>query len=106
VAILSAMARDRRRATPPAAPTASPLEALGIRPGQRVRFRRSAREHWTQAVAEGVEKDGSIGVRDGDGRFRAIPIERLEARVPGRRGGERWEPLADVAARQEQLGLF
>lgn len=82
------------------------LERLGIRAGQRLRFRRQAGERWTEGVAIGVEKDGSIGVRDADGRFRAIEVPRIEARVRGARRGERWEPLADIAARVEQLGLF
>jgi hypothetical protein len=71
-----------------------------------VRFRRQAGERWTEGVAIGVEKDGSVGVRDPDGRFRAIEVARLEVRVKGARRGERWEALADVAARVEQLGLF
>ena len=83
-----------------------PLETLGIHPGQQVRFRRRAGGHWVQGVAIGIERDGSIGVRDGEGRFRALAVAQLEVRTTGRGRGQRWEPLAEVAARIEQLGLF
>ncbi|MBA2282695.1 MAG: hypothetical protein H0W25_15910, partial [Acidimicrobiia bacterium] len=46
------------------------------------------------------------GLRDGQGRARALPVERLEVRSVGRRGGHGWEPLAERAARTEQLDLF
>ena len=82
------------------------LRAIGLEPGQRVRFRRRAGERWSQGTAARVEKDGSIGLVDAKGAARAIPTERLEVCSPGPRGGVRWEALADVAARQEQLGLF
>lgn len=97
--------RRRRRAKAGDVPASTGLEKLGIRAGQRVRFRRQAGERWTEGDAIGVEKDGSVGVRDPDGRFRAIEVARLEARVRGRRG-EKWEALGDIAARVEQLGLF
>lgn len=82
------------------------LRALGLRPGQTVRFRRTAGEHWVEGVILGVEKDASIGVRDADGRFRAVPVPRIEVRVDGPRGGRRWRRVSDVAASVEQLGLF
>lgn len=97
--------RRRRAAKAGDVPVSTGLEELGIRAGQRVRFRRQAGERWTEGVAIGVEKDASVGVRDPEGRFRAIQVARLEARVKGRRG-ERWEALADIAARIEQLRLF
>lgn len=97
--------RRPRRTKVADVPASTGLEKLGIRAGQRVRFRRQAGERWTEGVAIAVEKDGSVGVRDPDGRFRAIEVARLEARVMGRRG-ERWEALGDIAARVEQLGLF
>ena len=82
------------------------LEVLGVRAGQRVRFRRSVGRRWHEGVAMHREKDGSLGVRDEKGAARAIPLERLEVRVQGPRGAPRWEPLLEVAARTEQLGLF
>jgi hypothetical protein len=87
-------------------PAVLALRALGVEPGQRVRFRRRAGEHWQEGVATRREKDGSIGLVDGKGAARAIPVDRLEVCRPGRRGAVRWEALADVAAREEQLGLF
>ena len=82
------------------------LRALGVEPGQRVRFRRRAGGRWHEGVATRLEKDGSVGLVDEKGAARAIPSERLEIRTPGRRGADRWEPLAAVTARDEQLGLF
>jgi hypothetical protein len=82
------------------------LRALGVEPGQRVRFRRQAGGRWHEGVATRLEKDGSVGLVDGKGAARAIPVDRLEVCRPGRRGAVRWEALAEVAAREEQLGLF
>ena len=86
--------------------TAPSLEALGIAPGHPVRFRRKASSRWTLGVAVRVEKDGSIGVRDGKGAARAIPLELVEVRTTGPRGAPAWEPLPERAARTEQLRLL
>jgi hypothetical protein len=53
-----------------------------------------------------VERDGSIGISDENGATRCLPVEQLEVRVTGRRGGRAWEPLAARAARTEQLRLL
>lgn len=100
------MARKRAGEGPAEDPAELALRALGLAPGQRVRFRRRAGERWHEGVATRVEKDGSVGLVDGKGAARAIPVDRLEVCRPGPRGAVRWEPLADVAARDEQLGLF
>ena len=52
------------------------------------------------------ERDGSIGVRDPQGRSQALPLDRLEVRTKGPRGAVTWERAADRASRTEQLGLF
>jgi hypothetical protein len=52
------------------------------------------------------ERDGSVGVTDGKGAARAIPVERIEVTCTGPRGGSGWEPLTDRAARNEQLRLI
>ena len=82
------------------------LAGLGLQPGQRVRFRPAGGGRWREGRAVGVERDGSIGVVDARGLARAIPVGRIEVRTAGRRGAARWEAMADVAARTEQLGLF
>jgi hypothetical protein len=82
------------------------LEQLGLKAGDRVRFRRRESERWKEAVVERRETDGSVGVRDRDGAARAVPIERIEVRSTGRRGGRGWEPLPERAARTEQLSLW
>jgi hypothetical protein len=71
-----------------------------------VRFRRNAGEHWKEATVERREKDGSIGLRDRNGAARAIAIDLIEVRAVGPRGGEVWEPLAERAARTEQMKLL
>ena len=84
-----------------------PLEALGLAVGDRVRWRERAGARWSEGRVVGRERDGSVGVRDdGHGASRALVPERLEVRVPGPRGGRGWEPVADRAARTEQLSLW
>ena len=82
------------------------LEELGLRAGDVVRFRRKPEGRWSSGVAAGVEKDGSLGVRDGKGAARAIPIELVEVRCRGPRGALTWEPLPERAARTEQMKLL
>lgn len=82
------------------------LAVLGLRAGQRVRFRRDDGRRWRDAVVERRERDGSVGLRDGKGAARAIPVERIEVRGEGPRGGVVWEPLPERAARTEQMKLL
>ena len=98
------MARQRERT--PGALTESALLEVGLRPGDRVRWQRTDGGSWHEGVVERRERDGSIGVRDGRGAARALPVQRLQVRGQGPRGGKVWEPVADRAARDEQLGLF
>lgn len=82
------------------------LHQLGIRAGDRIRFRRKPDGRWHEGVAIRRERDGSLGVRDTKGASRAIPLELVEVRGEGPRGAVRWEPLLDRAARTEQLRLL
>ncbi len=91
----------------PVEPTVDPaLVAIGLRPGDRVRWRRRDGEHWHEGTVARRERDGSVGLHDAKGAARAIALERLEVRTTGPRGGVQWEPVAERAARDEQLGLF
>jgi hypothetical protein len=80
--------------------------AVGLRPGDRVRFRQREGGAWKEARVERRERDGSIGVRDERGAARALPVDRLQVRTTGRRGGVVWEPVVERAGRDEQLGLL
>ena len=82
------------------------LDRLGVRVGEVVRYRRRPAGRWCEGVVTGLERDGSLGLRDGDGRARALLPEAVEVRRPGRRGGTVWEPLVDRAGRSEQLALW
>jgi len=82
------------------------LDRVGLRVGEEVRFRRRAGAHWTPAVVERLERDGSVGLRDPKGAALAIPVGRIEVRTEGPRGGIGWEPLTDRLARTEQLRLL
>jgi len=84
----------------------SQLAEIGLRPGDRVRFRRRETERWKEAVVERREKDGGIGLRDLKGAARSIAIAQIEVWGRGPRGGVTWEPLADRAARTEQMKLL
>lgn len=95
----------------PKDPTPAPLAesallAVGLRPGDKVRFRQREGGAWKPAVVERRERDGSIGVRDERGAARAIDIARLQVRSTGKRGGVVWEPVVERAGRDEQLGLL
>ena len=96
----------KRREPTPAALADSALLEIGLRPGDRVRFRRSEGGTWREARVERRERDGSVGVRDDRGAARAISVDRLQVRGTGPRGGAVWEPLAARAERDEQLGMW
>lgn len=82
------------------------LAALGLAAGMRVRFRRDPTRRWQPAVVERREADGSLGLRDGRGASRAIPLELVEVETTGPRGARAWEPVVERAARTEQLRLL
>ena len=96
-----------RRAEPlPSALAETALLEVGLRPGDRVRFRRTEGGSWREAKVERRERDGSIGVRDERGAARSIALDRLEVRATGPRGGAIWEPVSDRVGRNEQLGIW
>jgi hypothetical protein len=82
------------------------LVALGLRAGDQVRFRKVTGGHWQLATVVSRAKDGSVVLRDAKGASRNLPAERLEVRASGRRGAVTWEPVAERAARSEQLHLL
>jgi hypothetical protein len=82
------------------------LAALGVRAGDAVRWRPKEGARWATGAVTRVERDGSIGLTDGQGRARALPIDRLEVRASGPRGARTWEPLTERVARTEQMELF
>lgn len=82
------------------------LDALGLRPGEPVRWRRHDGGHWQEGTVIRRERDGSVAVHDAEGAWRSLRIDRLEVQTRGRRGAERWEPLPERAARPRQLGLW
>ncbi len=90
----------------PAALAESASAAVGLRPGDRVRFRQHGGGSWKEATVERRERDGSVGVRDERGAARAISLERLQVRTTGKRGGVVWEAVVDRVQRDEQLGLL
>jgi hypothetical protein len=105
---VSTSSRGRRasRKEPPPPFADSALAELGLRPGDAVRFRRTASERWKLATVERRERDGSLGLRDANGASRAIAVGSVEVRSTGRRGGTVWEPVAERAARTEQMKLL
>jgi hypothetical protein len=81
------------------------LAAMGLEFGQIVRYAGTSDKRYREGVVLRREKDGSVGLRDDRGRARAIPVERIEVRVIGPRGGEQWLPLTDTGG-GFQLGMF
>jgi hypothetical protein len=84
----------------------STLEAIGLRCGEPIRFRRNDRGRWVVGRVTGVGADGSVTLRDPDGSARSLRPERVEIRRPGSRGRLRWCVVSDVAITWEQLELF
>ena len=82
------------------------LERLGLRAGERVRFRRPDRSRWQPGIVRRLERDGSVGLVDADGAARAVPVDAVEVRCSGPRGRATWEPLVARAGRTEQLDLL
>lgn len=101
---MSPTARRRRTAPPDPFPERG-LAELGLAPGDKVRFRRSDTERWKPATVARRERDGSVGLHDPKGASRAIPVECIEVRDTGPRGGVVWEALAERALRTEQMAL-
>jgi hypothetical protein len=81
------------------------LADVGLEIGQLVRYVGAHDKRYRGGVVLRRERDGSIGLRDERDRARAIPVERIEVRVVGPRGGEQWIPLTDASGGL-QLGLF
>jgi hypothetical protein len=69
------------------------LWRVGLSPGDAVRWQPTAGGRWRLGRATRLERDGSIGVTDDRGLARSLPVDRLEVRRSGRRGGQRWESL-------------
>lgn len=82
---------------------ADDLLDLGLSEGEAVRWRRHDGGHWQNGTVIGVERDGSIAVRDADGAWRSIVTDRLEAKRPNKRGRLVWQPLDEGSA---QLSLW
>jgi hypothetical protein len=82
------------------------LRILGLTPGEQVRFRRDPNGRWQEGSVTGRERDGSVALTDRRGAARALPVELIEVRVMGPRGGACWEPLSARASRTEQLRLL
>lgn len=81
------------------------LADVGLEIGQLVRYMGRSDKRFREGVVLRRERDGSIGLRDDNDRARAIPVEDIEVRVVGPRGGEQWIPLTDAGGGL-QLGLF
>lgn len=82
------------------------LEAIGLRAGEPIRFRRQTGSRWLVGKVVRVEPDGSITLSDPDGASRSIRPELVEVRRPGLRGRLVWRTVSDVALTWEQLELF
>ncbi len=82
------------------------LVEIGLGPGATVRFRRRESERWKEATVTRREADGSLGVCDTKGAMRALPLDSVEVRDRGPRGGVTWVPLIEWAGRTEQLRLL
>ena len=84
----------------------NPLVPLGLREGEKARWKRKANERWSTGRLVGVELDGSVRVIDDKGATLSLPLEQIEVGKTGQRGAAGWEPASARGARTEQLGLL
>lgn len=83
------------------------LAAVGLKPGEPIRFKRLEGRRWMIGKVVRVENDGSITLRDSDGAARSHRPETLQVRRPhGARGRLVWKCVSDVAVTWEQLEMF
>lgn len=82
------------------------LVPLGLQAGEPVRWRQRDGGNWQEGMVIGCEADGSVAVRDRDGGWRSILVDRLEARRPDKRGRLRWQAVSAAVARGSQLSLW
>ncbi len=82
------------------------LNAVGLRLGEAIRFRRNESSRWIEGKVARMEPDGSITLHDPDGAARSLRPERVQVRRPGSRGRLVWKAVSDVAVTWEQLDLF
>jgi hypothetical protein len=82
------------------------LAILGLRRGEAVRWMPTGGGRWQAGTVTRRERDGSVGVVDGRGAARSLPVDRVQVAAKGPRGGPGWEPLTARAARCEQLCLL
>jgi len=82
------------------------LGVIGLRAGERARFREARGGRWHDAVVVGVERDGSVALRDAKRAARSIPLERVEVLRRAGRGRPHWCNAAEVAVTWEQLALW
>jgi hypothetical protein len=82
------------------------LNAVGLRLGEPVRFRRHDGRRWHVGKVLRIEPDGSITFHDGDGSAHSQRPEAVQVRRPGPRGRLTWQTVSEVAMTWEQLELF
>lgn len=82
------------------------LNAVGLRPGEPIRFRRHDGGRWLVGKVLRVESDGSITLHDPDGAARSLRPEWVQVRRPGSRGRLVWRVVSEVVMTWEQLELF
>jgi hypothetical protein len=88
------------------APDDGAITILGLCVGEGIRFRRSPSDRWSKGTVTGRESDGTVAITDKRSRCRGIPVQQIEVRCTGPRGGQAWEPLVIRASRSEQLRLL
>ena len=86
--------------------SAAELRSIGLRQGERVRFKRQKRSSWALGHIASVGAVGSILVHDANGAARSLRPEALEVERPNRRGRLTWRAVDQVATTWEQLDLF
>ncbi len=82
------------------------LNAVGLRLGEPIRFRRNDTGRWIEGKVARMETDGSITLHDPQGASRSLRPERVQVRRPGSRGHLVWKTVSDVAVTWEQLEMF
>lgn len=81
----------------------APLDRLGLRAGEPVRFLRVGRDRWEEGRVDRACGDDAVTVRDAQGAARTFRTDQLEVLRPDGRGRLTWRTVRGLSSAAAQL---